>query len=342
MKKLQQILRPKVVIPVLLSVAVVAGLLLFGNVGQVIHLMEAFNRLYLLWFVVLMAVYEAVRGIQWHFLLKSMGIRVPVRAQVFSYAVGEMTKSIPIGNYVQNYILQQAEGTDFARSSAATTLVVLIEVFVSLMGVAVIGLGAWSDWLRTVILIGLPVFGFSVWTVHDWQAHPRAPRWVKEHKVLLKAIAEIKQFRAGAAALFHARIVGLAVLLGATYVIVAASALYLVVRGLGIGNVSLFQVWAVYFFSLAFSLIFPLPMDIGTNELSGVGALLALGLSKGDAVGAMLINRALSLGSAAVMAIVAMIVLHDQFRAALQARKSSASSQRPQVPKEASQAADRV
>jgi hypothetical protein len=56
----------------------------------------------------------------------------------------------------------------------------------------------------------------------------------------------------------------------------------------------------------------------------------------------MLINRALSLGSAAVLAIVAMIVLHDQCRAALQARQSSGSSRPPQVPKEASQAADRV
>jgi uncharacterized protein (TIRG00374 family) len=320
--EMKKLLHPKVVIPVVLSAAVLVGLLFFGNIRQVIRLMEGFAHLYLLWFVILMVVYEVVRGVQWHYLLQSMDIRVPLRAQIFAYAVGEVTKSIPVGNYFQNYVLQEAEGTDFARSSAATTFIILIEVFVSLMGVAIIGLGAWSSWLRPVILIGLPVFGFIAWAAHAWQVHPRTPQWVKEHKTLLQALKAFKKFREGAAVLFRPHVVGMAVLLGAIYVIVGASALYLVIRGLGIDGVSLWQVWAVYFFSLAFSLIIPLPMDIGATEISGVGAFLALGMSKGDAVGAMLVNRALSLGSAIVIALVLMVILHDQFRAALQSPRS--------------------
>jgi uncharacterized protein (TIRG00374 family) len=321
-EEMKKLLSPKVVIPVILSVAVLVGLLFFGNVRQVIRLMEGFDRPYLLWFVMLMVVYEVVRGVQWHYLLQSMDIRVPLRAQIFAYAVGEVTKSIPVGNYFQNYVLQEAEGTDFARSSAATTFIILIEVFVSLMGVAIIGLGAWSSWLRPVILIGLPVFGFIAWAAHARHTYPRTPQWVKEHKFLLQALDAFKQFREGAAALFRPHVVGIAVLLGAIYVIVGASALYLVVRGLGIGGVSLWQVWAVYFFSLAFSLIIPLPMDIGATEISGVGAFLALGMSKGNAVGAMLVNRALSFGSAIAIALVLLVILHDQFRAALRSPQS--------------------
>jgi uncharacterized membrane protein YbhN (UPF0104 family) len=333
--EMKKLLHPKVVIPVILSFAVLAGLLFFGNIEQVIRLMEGFAHLYLLWFIILMVVYEVVRGVQWHYLLQSMDIRVPLRAQIFAYAVGEVTKSVPVGNYFQNYVLQEAEGTDFARSSAATTFIILIEVFVSLMGVAIIGLGAWSSWLRPVILIGLPVFGFIAWAAHAWHVHPRTPQWVKEHKSLLQALDAFKKFRAGAAALFRPHVVGIAVLLGAIYVIVGASALYLVVRGLGIGGVSLWQVWAVYFFSLAFSLIIPVPMDIGATEISGVGAFLAVAMSKSDAVGAMLVNRALSLGSAIVIALIIMMILHDQFRAAL---RSPQSAQRA----EAAKAADRA
>jgi uncharacterized protein (TIRG00374 family) len=333
--EMKKLLHPKVVIPVILSLAVLVGLLFFGNIGQVIRLMEGFAHLYLLWFVILMVVYEIVRGVQWHYLLQSMDIRVPLRSQIFAYAVGEVTKSIPVGNYFQNYILQEAEGTDFARSSAATTFIILIEVFVSLMGVAIIGLGAWSSWLRPVILIGLPVFGFIAWAAHAWQVHPRTPQWVKEHKTLLQALNAFKRFREGAAALFRPHVVGIAVLLGAIYVIVGASALYLVVRGLGIGGVSLWQVWAVYFFSLAFSLIVPLPMDIGATEISGVGAFLAVAMSKSNAVGAMLVNRALSLGSAIAIALVIMMILHDQFRAALRSPQSARRG-------EAAKAADRV
>jgi uncharacterized protein (TIRG00374 family) len=329
--EMKKLLHPKVVIPVILSVAVLVGLLFFGNIRQVIRLMEGFAHLYLLWFVILMVVYEVVRGVQWHYLLQSMDIRVPLRAQIFAYAVGEVTKSIPVGNYFQNYVLQEAEGTDFARSSAATTFIILIEVFVSLMGVAIIGLGAWSSWLRPVILIGLPVFGFIAWAAHAWQVHPRTPQWVKEHKSLLQALKAFKKFREGAAALFRPHVVGMAVLLGAIYVIVGASALYLVVRGLGIDGVSLWQVWAVYFFSLAFSLIVPVPMDIGATEISGVGAFLAVGMSKSDAVGAMLVNRALSLGSAIVIALVIMMILHDQFRAALRSPQSARRAEAAKV-----------
>src|SRR5207248_7107824 len=133
---------------------------------------------------------------------QSLGIRVPLRAQIFAFAVGEVTKSIPIGNYFQNYVLQQAEGTDFGLSSAATTFIILIEVFVSLMGVAIIGLGSWSSWLRPLILIGLPVVAFMAWAVHAWHVHPASPRWVREHRSLRNAVDEVKQFRAGAAALF--------------------------------------------------------------------------------------------------------------------------------------------
>src|ERR671936_135679 len=336
--EMKKLLHPKVVIPVILSVAVLAGLLFFGNIRQVIRLMEGFAHLYLLWFVMLMVVYEVVRGMQWHYLLQSMDIRVPLRAQIFAYAVGEVTKSIPVGNYFQNYVLQEVEGTDFARSSAATTFIILIEVFVSLMGVAIIGLGAWSSWLRPVILIGLPVFGFIAWAAHAWRAYPRTPQWVKEHKFLLQALDAFKKFREGAAALFRPHVVGIAVLLGAIYVIVGASALYLVLRGLGIGGVSLWQVWAVYFFSLAFLLIVSVPMDIAATEISGVGAFLAVAMSKSDAVGAMLVNRALSLGSAIAIALVVMVILHDQFRAALQSRPSPRRAEAAQEP---AKAADR-
>ena len=49
MPALRKLLRPKVVIPVILSVAVLAALLFFGNIKRVIGLMEGFDRLYLVW-----------------------------------------------------------------------------------------------------------------------------------------------------------------------------------------------------------------------------------------------------------------------------------------------------
>src|SRR5690242_21674824 len=55
--------------------------------------------------------------------------------------------------------------------------------------------------------------------------------------------------------------------------------------GLGVDGLSLGQAVAAYLFSLAFGLIFPLPVDIGVNEASGVAALLAMGIGKSDEIG---------------------------------------------------------
>jgi hypothetical protein len=59
--------------------------------------MAAFDKLYLLYVLLLMAAYTAVRGAPWHDLLAALEIDAPLRSQVFAFLVGEVTKSIPIG-----------------------------------------------------------------------------------------------------------------------------------------------------------------------------------------------------------------------------------------------------
>ncbi len=332
---MKKLLRPKILIPVLLSVAILAALVAFvTNPQKLVGLMEGFHKIDLLYVLLLMIGYEVVRGTQWHFLLTSMGIHVPVRTQIFVFAAGEITKSLPIGNYFQNYLLQQSKGTDFGRSSAATTIIVLTEVAVSLLGVVILGVGTWTSWLRPVIIVGVAAFLLGAWAYHKLHHAGRAPKWIREHKAMVKALDELQRFKEGAADLFHPRILLIEALLSAVYLILAGAALYIVVRGLGIGAASFWQVLAVYFFSLAFSLIFPLPVDIGVLEVSAVGAFLAIGVDRNSAVGIVLINRLLSIGSAIVIALVAMSVLHGEFRAAF-SRRPPASAMEPH-PAEAS------
>jgi hypothetical protein len=108
--------------------------------------------------------------------------------------------------------------------------------------------------------------------------------------------------------------------------LLASSALYVVVRGLGIDNVTWSQVVAVYLFSLAFGLIFPLPVDVGVAEISGVGAFLAIGVDKSVAVGAMLVMRAVSIGVGLVVALITILVLDEEFRASLRERPPAPGS----------------
>jgi len=139
---MKTLLQPKVLIPLILSVALLVALLAFVDLKKVVALIEGFQKIYLLWFLLLMMAYEVVRGAQWYFLLRALDIRVPLRTQIFAFAGGEVTKSMPIGNYFQNYLLQQSKGSDFGRTSAATTVIIILEVVVSLTGVVILGLGA--------------------------------------------------------------------------------------------------------------------------------------------------------------------------------------------------------
>ena len=72
----------------------------------------------------------------------------------------------------------------------------------------------------------------------------------------------------------------------------------------------------MYLFRLAFALITPIPLDIGPIEVSGVGALVALGVDERAAVGVMLINRVLTIGASVAIALVVVLVLHGELRTA--------------------------
>ena len=172
---MSKLLRPSVVIPTLLSVAILAALLSVSNMAQVIAVMEGFQHSYLLYVLVATAAYEAVRCVQWHVLLTALEIRVPLRTQVFTFLGGEVTKHLPLGNYVSNYLLRQSVGTAFSRSSAATTLMMLTEAALALAGLMLLGLGAWSGWLRLVIVGGLAVVLVVVWAVPSRGTCPVSP-----------------------------------------------------------------------------------------------------------------------------------------------------------------------
>lgn len=324
---MKQLMQPKVLIPAVLGVAILAALLSFGNVSQVISAMERFNRLSCVWIVLLLAGYTAVRGWQWLYLLSQLGIRTSRRAEIFAFLFSEATKSVPIGNYMQNYLLNRSEGADIGRTSAATTAMVLAEVAVSLTGVVILGLGAWTPYLRGIILVGVAVFALGCWLYYRLHRQSGPPQWVMERKWTKKVYEELKQLRGGAKDLLSWRTLAVAYLNTLIYMLMAGGALYFVVHGIG-ADLDYGPALAVYCFGLAVSLIFPLPVDFGVAEISGTGAFLLVGISKASAVSVMLIFRLLSILAALVFAAIACVVMRDQLKEALSSRQQR-KQQRP-------------
>lgn len=323
-----KLLRPKIVVPVVLGAGMVVAIFALADARKVIAVILGFQRRYLLYFLLLMILYEVLRCAQWSYLLRSLGIRASLRSQIFSFSVGEITKSLPIGNYFQNYMLRQSQGTNFGRSSVATSLILLTEVVVSLLGVLLLGLGMWTDWLRPTILIGGAVVVGLValaWALYpQLRGSARTPRWMLRYSALRRVVAEFAQYRSGVGEVARPQVLAVQMLLSALYLTTAGVGLYMLARGVGVDWISVQEVLAVYFFSLAIGLIVPIPVDIGLIEISGVGALAAVGVSRDVGLGIMLLNRIVSLCSATLIALVVIAWLRDELRASLREKPREA------------------
>ena len=307
-------LGPRVLVPIAVGLSIIGVLLGFGDFRRIVHFVSAFHLMTLVPIALAILGYEAVRFVQWLYLLRKLGITLPMRSVLFAYSIGETTKYSPVGNYVPNYILHRSRQADFGLSSAATTYIPVMEVAVCLVVVVAVGVGAWTPFVRPLIIIGLAVFGVVLWLIHRFHVHPRAPRWIQQRQTLIE---EIRNFREGAAELLNPPVLITTALLTLVYLGLAGAAFYQVIVGLGVQGFAYEQALSAFCFALAFSLIVPLPTDIGSIEISGTGALIALGMPKHEAVGVMLVNRVLTLGLALLIAVIMAAILRSELRRAL-------------------------
>lgn len=343
---MKRFVRPQVLTPFVLGVGLIAALLALGDIHKVAYAILNFPRAYLVYFFVLMLAYDTVRGLQWHFLLRGLSVRVPLRAQIFAFIMGEAMKSMPIGHYVQSYLLARSRDQNLGRLSAAASLVIWIEATVALLGVVVLGLGGWTDWLRPLIMAGLLAVALALWLLTHVRGTLPVPGWLRKRPLWRRFEAELRQFLEGTKDLLRPRVLAVVVPLGTLYLLLGGAGLHVIVLGLsqiqphsGLENMSFFNTLAVYFFSLAVGLLFPVPVDFGVMEASGTGGFLAYGVQEFAAVSAMLLNRVLSLASSLIIALIGVIFLHDELRRALQERPRRRPPRPPQAPRKPNQEA---
>lgn len=322
------------------------ALILVANPGQALHLISHFQSIYLLAFFLLMAGYEVVRCAQWSYMLRQLDLRVPPRTQIFAYAIGELTKNLPIGNFVPDYVLTREHGADFGRASSSSLLISVLEVAVALTGIVIIGIDDWT-WVRPLILIGTFVFVLLAWAFYRWhrrslaaaegsghEGHPRhpghTPGWaerVLRWKWVRSGLNELRQFTQGEATLLHPHVIGVSTLACAAYMVFSGLALFVVLRGLGLSSITWEEALAASFFSLAVSTIIPVPTDLGSSEASGAGALVAMGLTATGAISALLLYRFLNLIEQILVALLASLLFPDEFRAMWRARRATPTPQ---------------
>ncbi len=302
----------------IVSVALIAGLLAFSDFSKLQRVINHLQPAYLLAAGVFVLAYDSVQLLQWMYLLDQLGLRVAEPDAVLAWAGGNLTKYLPGGSYFQNYMLYETSKVDPAISSVATTLIVLLEPALALFFLLIIGIDGWT-WLRWLIGIGLPLALLFAAGLYFFIESPNLPGWITRRALFKRLSDEVVRFRDGLERVAHPGVLVTAAILGALYVLLEGLALYLVGRVLHLETLTVTSALAAYYLSIAVALVVPIFTNLGTLEAGGVAGLIALGISRQGAVAAMVIDRGLIIAIAIILALIAGAVFREPLRRALRA-----------------------
>ena len=244
-------LRDQAKVEVILPVAVAAGLL-----GYVLSIAVAPRSAGELWAVIqqtwlpiliLNFPYLASRLWVWNQLLLQLGFTIPWRQLAASFAVGEMTKSIPAGVYTQNYLLarlNQFSQLSFIRSSMATTAMLGLETLVAVPIVLIVGVpGApWLFWTVLGTVIAWLVALVLVFALARFGLHRLDPQ---RHSLLYRISCLASEFLEAGAELVAWRTL-VSVIPTIIYMLIYVVDLHLILKALGYGNISLLHTMVIY------------------------------------------------------------------------------------------------
>lgn len=305
-------LRARIVIPVLLSAALLAFVFSISNISQVMGYIVSLSLAAIAIVFALTVVYLALKWGQFHRYLRQEGIFATWRQSLLSFAVGEMTLPVPAGIYAQNYVLRSTACADFSRSSAATTAVLAMEAIVCLLIVGIVNIPQWS-WLRPVIL-GVFVAGAAVAAlfIKVTPVRDRAGDLLQVGP-LRKLGPEFIETVEGVRDLFSPRVAAVALPIAVVYLVSLVAGFFVTAHGMGITGLSFGEALTIYLFAIAVEELVPFSSNLGVIEAGGVAAAQALGYGFTEGLAMMLGFRLVWTGSVWLLGAITMLFLRGEF-----------------------------
>lgn len=313
-------LREQLKIEIVVPVIVAAGLL-----GYVVSIAVAPRSASQLWVVVQQAwllilvltfPYLAARLFVWRRLLEQLGLDIPLRPLAASFAVGEMTKSIPAGVYTQNYLLGKLghfNRISAIRSTVATTATLGLETIVALPVVFLVGVPN-VPWIRLAlasVVAAWIVIVAVVWVAtHYFAAHLNRQR----HQWLKRAAIIAAEFLDSGRELFSWKSL-VPLVPTAVYMLVYVVDIKIITQALG-ANISFVHAMVVYAIVILAVVLVPIPTEIGITEFTGLDVLREYGVPGSTAAIVMLSLRLLATGLTIVVAGILLFILRDELERA--------------------------
>lgn len=288
--RLRALARPKILLPLVLTSALLAVLLSMSDLGHVLARVQRVSAVEIALTCAMALSYLTLKGMELRYLLRRLGLTVDLPKFFLAFAVGEMCVPLPAGVYMQNYILSRLGSARLAHSGAATTVMLALEALVALLFVLVLGIPAWA-WLRPLIIAVLVAVIAGRFVLVRFKLGSRLQRRLARSRLrpLYEGLCELGR---GLQALASPRglIAPLALTLG--YLSALSFGFCVVANGVGLQHFSFAQAAVVYNFSLAvLFLLGGVLSQLGVVESAGVAAAHALGYPLDVAVAALLSFR---------------------------------------------------
>jgi hypothetical protein len=291
------VLKPQVILPVLLAAALLVFAFSLGDLGKVVARLRDLPLRVLGISIGGAAVYLGCKAVQLRLMLRRIDVCIPPRPFWLAFAVGELTVTLPLGLFSQNWVLSASRRVHVGRSSAATVMMLLVEIATVFLFLAVIAIPGWSEvrWISVALLV---VFASAVAAALLFEDRARKlpdrfhREWVKK---IAKGAIELLD---GLRKLCTPHTIAVSLVLAAIYLGALATAFWQVGRGMHVQHLSYLDATTIYMFSLAVILIGAgLISQIGTVDLLGMVIARAWGIGYTDGLAMMLGFRIVWTGS---------------------------------------------
>lgn len=300
----------RVIVSVVFGLGLLAAVLALGNPARAWQLIIETGWQTVVGVALLTIPYLGARFLVWRQLLAEEGVQLSWRPIIAAFAAGELSKSLPGGIYIEDYLLGRCS-VAISTSIIATTAVSALETLVAVPVVLGFGVPGWG-WLIPTVggVLAVYVAGLSAvwWAANPGGAEPR----VHLPGPLMGIVRGARGFLATAQPLLALRTLRDNLVPVVVSLAIVALDVWLLGRSVGIPGFSFRDAAVVYGFSTLVLVLTPVPTDLGTTEASGAGALLAFGATRPEAVATLLLLRILLTGATMLITGPLLIVMSRQ------------------------------
>jgi uncharacterized membrane protein YbhN (UPF0104 family) len=269
------------------------------------------------WLALVLAIpFFALRALTWHLLLRQVGVVAPWRQVVAAFCAGELTKSLPLGVYLETYVLARLERLSERQvvgAAVATTGMDVMIGAITFVTAMVTGLPE-RGWFR-LLLISIAgawiVLYAGIWLSVRWWRPQDRPLTSRVARGVGRIVAEVGR---GAARLVRPAVVW-PLLTTAGTLTISVIVMWLVLSALGLGGIGLGAAMSAVVIISLVNVLLPIPVELGVTEITGVGVLGIFGVDARDAAIAMLGYRVVTSGALTIVVLGVMATLRGAYRA---------------------------